>query len=132
MNDPANVHFVKLIPGLASNWREMKAYRNWIYVVTEAYMMSPSGIQPGLQIIRMTDPENPVLAATYNVNFNRSHTVSVDTTNAILICNGTNFTGPGSPNPSQTATGMRILSIANPEAPVELSWWPGGTVPPTS
>ena len=124
VTDPANVHFVKLIPGLASNWREMKAYRNWIYVVTEAYMMSPSGIQPGLQIIRMTDPENPVLAATYGINFNRSHTVAVDTSRAILICNGTNYYDTAAQ--TTTVTGMRILSLANPESPVEIAAWPLG------
>ena len=25
--------------------------------------------------------------------------------------------------------GMRILSLANPENPVELTWWPGGAIP---
>src|SRR6185436_6906935 len=84
-----------------------------------------------LQIIRMTDPESPVLAATYNTNFNRSHTVSVDTTRGLLVCNGTN-------NISGNATGMRILALNNPgigatpETPVELSWWPGGAIPVSS
>jgi len=46
------------------------------------------GITPGVQIISMVDPENPVLVATYGTNSNRSHTVQVDTSRAILICNG--------------------------------------------
>jgi len=118
VTDPAAPYRVGLIPGPPSLWREMKSYRNWIYVVTEG-----SGAGYGLQIIRMTDPESPVLAATYTGGgFIRSHTVSVDTARALLICNGTN-------NLSGQATGMRILSLANPEAPSLLGWWPGGAIP---
>ncbi|HTO90633.1 MAG TPA: choice-of-anchor B family protein [Candidatus Sulfotelmatobacter sp.] len=117
VTDPVHAYRVAYIPGPVSTWREAKSYRNWVYITTEG-----SGIGQGLQIVRMSDPEHPVLAATYTTNFIRSHTVAIDTTRAILICNGTtNAQGQG--------TGMRVLSIANPEAPVELSWWPGGTVP---
>lgn len=115
--DPSAPYRVALIPGPFSIWREMKSYRNWIYIVTEG-----TGTGQGLQIVRMTDPEHPVLAATYATNFVRSHTVAIDTTRALLICNGTN-------NVLGYGTGMRVLSIANPEAPVELGWWPGGTIP---
>ena len=116
VSDPASPHQVGFIAGLPSKWREMKQYRNWIYVVTEGY-----GTGEGLQIIRMTDPENPVLAATYAVGFARSHTVSVDTARAILICNGTRYNAGLGAYPS---SGMRILSIANPEAPAPLAVWP--------
>lgn len=118
-----SVYQVGWIPGKSSLWREMKSYRNWIYVVTEAF--NPNGtdglIPIGVQIIRMTDPEHPVLAATYAGTFNRSHTVSVDTTRALLICNGTNLFTPPS---GQQYRGMRILSLASPEAPVEVGHWP--------
>ena len=122
VTDPANPHPVGLIPGPGSVWREMKSYRNWLYVVSEG-----RGAGEGLQIIRMTDPEHPVLAATYTTSFLSSHTVSIDTTRGILICNGTN--GP------LGATGMRILALNNsgigatPETPVEIAWWPGGPIP---
>ncbi|MEO5617583.1 MAG: choice-of-anchor B family protein [Candidatus Eisenbacteria bacterium] len=117
VTNPAAPYRVGLIAGPPSLWREMKSYRNWIYVVTEG-----TSAGAGVQIIRMTNPEAPVLAATYTTNFIRSHSVAVDTARALLICNGTN-------NTSGQATGMRILSIANPEAPVQLSWWPGGSLP---
>ena len=113
VTDPTNPHAVGYIPGPPSQWREMKSYRNWIYVVTEG-TQAPN---VGLQIIRMTDPEAPVLVGTYTTNFIRSHTVSVDTSRALLICNGTRVA-------NGLAGGMRILSIANPEAPVELAVWP--------
>jgi choice-of-anchor B domain-containing protein len=121
VTDPVNSYPVGFVNGPYSAWREMKSYRNWIYVVTE----SPNAPNPGLQIIRMTDPEHPQLVGTYLTNFQTSHTVSVDTSRAILICNGTR-TWSGQ---SGYAMGMRILSIANPEAPVEIGWWPGGTTP---
>src|SRR5206468_6565028 len=85
---------------------------------------APGAPAAGLQIIRMTNPEAPVLAATYTTNFIRSHTVSVDTTRGLLFCNGTTS--------ATSLTGMRILALndaslgATPEAPVEVGTWPGG------
>jgi len=123
VTDPSHPHLAGFIPGPQSTWREIKSYRNWIYVVTEGL-----GTGEGLQIIRMTNPESPVLAATYATNFVRSHTVAVDTTRGILICNGTR-------NASGLSAGMRILALNNPgigatpENPVEIAWWPGGAIP---
>jgi choice-of-anchor B domain-containing protein len=119
VTNPDNAYFVGFIPGRTSTWREMKQYRDWMYVVTEA---SPGATGPaaGVQIIRMTNPESPVLVATYATNFQTSHTVAVDTTRAILICNGTRAWSGG----SGFARGMRFLSLANPEAPVEIGTWP--------
>lgn len=121
VTNPATTYQVGFIAGPTSLWREMKSYRNWLYIVTEG-----GGTGQGLQIVRMTNPEAPVLAATYTGSFIRSHTVSVDTSRAILICNGTR-------NASGLATGLRVLSLANPEAPVEIGVWPpGGAVPVSS
>src|SRR5438552_2425807 len=117
ISTPPAAHSVGFIPGPISNWREMKAYRDWLYVVTEGL-----GAGQGLQIIRMTDPEHPALAATYATQFVRSHTISVDTARALLYCNGTH-------DALGRSSGMRILSLAQPEAPSQLSWWPGGTLP---
>jgi choice-of-anchor B domain-containing protein len=105
VTNPSTPYEVAFIPGLASQWREMKQYRTWMYISTEAQ-------GGGIQIVRMTDPENPVLASTYVTNFNRAHTVTMDSTRALLIANGTRF--------NAGATGMRILSLANPEAPAEV------------
>jgi choice-of-anchor B domain-containing protein len=108
ITNPSAAYEVAFIPGLTSIWREMKQYRTWIYISTEA-------IGGGIQIVRMTDPENPVLVSTYTGAFNRAHTVSVDTTRALLVCNGTRLTNGH--------TGMRILSLASPESPVELGYY---------
>src|SRR4029434_3939442 len=116
VTDPDNVYQVGFIPGPKSQWREMKSYRNWIYVVTEG----TGSMAQGIQIIRMTNPESPVLVGTYQTpDFVRSHTVSVDTSRALLICNGTRAE-------NGLQAGMRFLSLANPEAPVEIAAWPGG------
>ena len=122
VTNPGNAYRVGFIPGPNSPWREMKSYRNWIYVVSEG-----GGTGEGLQIIRMTDPEHPALAATYTANFHLAHTVSVDTARALLVCNGTRLNLGGGNGYSQS--GMRILSIANPEAPVERSYWPAIALP---
>jgi choice-of-anchor B domain-containing protein len=114
VTDPVNSYRVGFIPGVASIWREVKSYRNWIYVVTEAGGVGPG---PGMQIINMTNPEVPVLTGSYTATFVTAHTVAVDTARAILICNGTR-------DALGSAAGMRILSLANPEVPVEIGHWP--------
>jgi choice-of-anchor B domain-containing protein len=104
------------ILGPVSQYREMKQYRDWIYIVTEGTTAGR-----GVQVVRMTDPEHPVLVNTVATDFLRSHTVSVDTTRALLFCNGTwTATGQGA---------MRILSLASPENPVEIGRWPTGPFP---
>jgi choice-of-anchor B domain-containing protein len=109
---------VAFILGPNSVWREMKQYRSWIYIVTEGTW----GNTRGLQIVRMTDPDHPVLAATYTApNYVAAHTVSVDTTRALLYLNGTRSQSAPDVFPFQ---GMQILSLAQPEAPVLLSTWP--------
>ena len=120
VTNPYAIYRVALIPGPESPWREMKSYRNWIYIVTEGF-----GTGTGLQIVRMTNPEAPVLATTYTASFVTAHTIAIDTTRALLICNGTRSN-------SGQATGMRILTIQNPEAPFPVGWWPGGALPVSS
>ncbi len=110
ITDPSSPYRVGFIPGGLSLWREMKQYRTWIYVSTEA----PSG----LQIVNMANPDQPVLATTYNLTFNQAHTVTIDTARALLFANGTRL---DSANPNDR--GMRILSLANPQNPVEVGFY---------
>lgn len=120
VTDGSNVRLVGFVPGPNSIYREAKSYRTWIYIVTEG---GTSG--RGLQIVRMTDPDKPVLAATWTASFVRSHTVEVDTARARLVCSGT-WTATGN------QAGMRILSLADPEAPVDIGHWPPGSWMPDS
>lgn len=108
--DPRNPVEVDFIGGPPSDWREMKQYRNWVYVCSEG-----AGTGRGIQIISMEDPENPRLVKTYRTGFDTAHTVSIDTTRAILYCNGTSI-------------GMVALALqpqagaanASPTSPVEI------------
>jgi choice-of-anchor B domain-containing protein len=125
VTDPVNSYRVGFIPGPGPcTWREMKSYRNWIYLVSEC-----RGANEGLQIIRMTNPESPVLAGTYAGQFVTSHTVAVDTSRALLVCNGTRrqISG-GTPNQLESS-GMFVLSLADPEAPAVVSRWPSTPIP---
>ncbi|HET7225279.1 MAG TPA: choice-of-anchor B family protein [Candidatus Eisenbacteria bacterium] len=116
---PESPYLVGFVPGPPSIWREMKQYRSWIYVESEGL-----GTGRGLQVIRMTDPEHPVLATTYtSADFMSAHTVTIDTTRAILVCNGSRLDEGGGIVPYE---GMRVFSLANPEAPVEIGVWPPG------
>jgi len=108
ITNPASPYEVAFIPGLPSVWREMKQYRNWVYISTEA-------TGGGIQIVRMTNPESPALVKTYTTNFNHAHTVAVDTSRALLILNGTRM--------DAIQTGMRVLSLVDPENPVEVGMY---------
>jgi choice-of-anchor B domain-containing protein len=105
ITNPSAPYEVAFIPGLGSQWREMKQFQNYVYITTEA-------TGGGVQIVRMLDPEHPVLVKTYTGTFNHEHTVSVDSTRSLLILNGTRLDG--------IQTGMRVLSLTDPENPVEI------------
>lgn len=113
VTDPTNTYRVGFIAGVTSDWREMKSYRNWIYVGTEGN--GPAGVQ----IISMVNPEAPVLAGSYATTIRRVHTVAVDTSRALLFLNGTS-------DNVGTARGMHILSLATPTAPTFVGRWPAG------
>jgi hypothetical protein len=60
------------IPGPTSQWREMKTWDHYAYVVTENL-----GINQGMQIIDLaTSP--PTLVVAYEGVFNRAHTITID------------------------------------------------------
>ena len=105
VTNPAASYEVAFIPGLPSQWREMKQYRTYVYVATEA-------TGGGIQIIDMADPEAPGLLGVYTTGINHEHTLQVDSTRALLFCNGTRL--------NVTPTGMRILSLADPVNPVDV------------
>ena len=107
LTDPANPVEVSFISGPPSDWREMKQYRNWVYVCSEG-----AGTGRGIQVISMENPDDPRLVKTYKTGFDTAHTVTIDTTRAILYCNGTSI-------------GMVALSLANPESPSELGVFSG-------
>lgn len=90
-------------PGGNSAWKDIKTYRNYAYVVNE--------LEGGLQIINLAQlPVTATLAATYT-GFPTSHNIYIDTARALLYAEGT------------SSQPVRILSLANPTSPVQVSFF---------
>ncbi len=87
-------------------WREIKAYSNYCYAVSEC-----TGTNDGLQVINMsTLPDSVHLEGTFAVNGSTartSHTISVDSVAGFLYCEGN----------STPATSIYIHNISNPATP---------------
>jgi len=103
VTDPSNLREIAFIPGSTSDWRELKTYQHYAYVVNET--------GGGMQIIDLSNlPNSATLAATYN-GFATAHTLWIDQTTGILYAEG-NMTEP-----------VRVLSLANPTSPVQISFF---------
>lgn len=81
--DPQAPYTTGYVPGPGSLWRDVKAWGNYAYVVTEG--------GGGIQIIDLNDPENPFLVKTWKQNdFTNAHNIAIDEgTGMIYVC-GTN------------------------------------------
>ena len=91
ITDIGNVHQVAFIPGPASEWREMKTYRQYAYVVSEA--------GGGTQIIDLSGlPDSARLVRSFNFtgsggNTSRSHTITIS--DGFMYLNGCGAWSPG-------------------------------------
>ena len=80
--DPLAPYEVAWFPGTFCTWRDLKTYNEFLYVVNDC-----SG---GVDVVDMTDPENPVFVNTFGANhMNHAHNVAIDTDAGILYCTGT-------------------------------------------
>lgn len=80
--DPRNPVQRAFFPGADTPYRDARSYRNYVYVV--------SGGDPGMQIIDMSDPDQPVLVQTWGTNlWGDCHNVSIDKQTGILYACGT-------------------------------------------
>jgi choice-of-anchor B domain-containing protein len=110
VTDPRNPRNVGLIAGPNNLWREVKTYRDHVYVTTEA--------QHGLDIISLANPDKPRKVRTWNETFNRAHTVWIDQARGLAFVNGTHL--------GNTDTGLRVLDLAkDPGNPTEVGFFPG-------
>jgi choice-of-anchor B domain-containing protein len=110
VSNPRSPRNIGVIPGPASLWREVKTFRDHIYVTTEAVH--------GLDIISMANPDKPRKVRTWNQTFNRSHTIWIDQARGLAFVNGTRM--------NSTDTGLRVLSLAaDPGNPTEVGFFPG-------
>ena len=108
ITDNANMKQVAFIAGPASQWREMKTFRQYAYVVTEASAAT------GVQIINLSQlPVTASLVRTFNytnggLNTAKSHTITI--TDGYMYLNGCANWSPG---------GMLIFDLRNdPTNPV--------------
>ena len=104
VTDRKNPYETGFLPGPTSTWRDVKTYSTYAYVTNET--------GSGLAIIDLTDPENPVALPRYN-GFSSAHNLYIDTATARAYIAGSNL----------IAGGVRILSLANPTAPVQVGSW---------
>ena len=94
---PASPRNVGLISGPASSWREVRTYRQYAYVTTEA--------RPhGLDIVDLSVPDRPVKVRTWDATFSSAHSIWIDVDKGLAFVNG-------SRNAAGAASGMRVLSL---------------------
>jgi choice-of-anchor B domain-containing protein len=105
VTDPAAARVVALIPGEHSPWREVKTYRHWAYVATEA--------KTGMDIVDLSDPDAPVKVRTWSETFTSAHTLWIDHEQGLLYANG-------------TSNGLRVLDLEpDPENPRDVGGFDG-------
>ncbi len=108
VSDPARPRAVALVPGAASEWREVKTFRDYAYVTTEA--------RTGLDIVSLRDPDHPRKVQTWNRTFMSAHTLWIDAARGLLFANGAD---------GRTG-GMHVLDVGtNPEDPEEVGAFHG-------
>lgn len=107
ITDTANIHEVDFVTGISSQWREMKTYSHYAYVVSEAD-------NSRLQIIDLQYlPDSVRFVSTFTFStYSRTHSISQS--GPYLYLNGSNL----------SSGGVIVLDLtANPEAPVVRGSW---------
>jgi len=100
VTDPGRPRNIAFIDGAPSGWREVKTYRDYVYVTTEA--------RTGLDIIDMSNPDRPLKVQTWNKTFDSAHSLWIDEARGLLFANG-------------TRSGMHVLDLkANPRDPSDV------------
>jgi hypothetical protein len=103
---------VAFLPSLHAKARDIVVYRSW------GYASSPA-LGSGIQIIRLADPEHPVVAATFDRFFDACAALVLDEARALLFVVNATFQGG--------SRGIFVLSIADPEAPVVVGQYEGAS-----
>jgi len=117
VTDPRRPLNVGLVPGAASQWREVKTYGSYAYVTTEA--------RTGMDIVDLRVPEHPHRVHTWNETFSSAHTLWIDADRGLLFANGT--APPASPEAGGAGqNGMRVLRLEpDPASPREVGAFQG-------
>jgi choice-of-anchor B domain-containing protein len=106
VTNPANIIPLAEFAGNGNTiWREFKKYKNRVYEVCD-------GCAEGLMIFDVSNPQNITRTYFSNALFNKSHTITCDTTSGRLYMNGTDV----------ISSGIMVLDIsANPDAPTVIA-----------
>lgn len=100
VTDASTPRVVALIGGEHSRWREVRTYRHWAYVTTEA--------KTGLDIVSLEDPDHPTRVRTWSDSFTSAHSLWIDAERGLLFANG-------------TSNGLRVLDLEpDPESPRDV------------
>lgn len=94
---------IGFVPSNTSTWKDIKTYRNYAYVVTEA--------NSGLQVIDLSYVPDSVHLVTTYTGFSSSHNINIDTANAMLYAEGSG------------AQPVIAISLADPINPVQVSFF---------
>lgn len=107
VTDSANIVEVGFIPGTTNNWREMKVFSNYAYVVSEA-------TNSKIQIINLANlPASVNLVGTSNMA-SHSSTHSISQNGPYLYLHGCN---------SSFGQGVTVVDLTNPTSPVKRGGW---------
>lgn len=104
VTNPRRPRIIRFVEGPENVIREVKTYRQYLYVTSEAR-------EHGLDIIDMGDPDKPIKVKTWQGDFVTAHTLWIDAPRGLLYANGAypKMGGGG---------GMYVLDIeTNPREP---------------
>jgi len=105
ITDPERPRNAGIVQGPDNQWREVKTYRGYAYVTTEARV--------GMDIVDLRDPDHPRKVQTWNRTFDSAHSLWIDEARGLLYAHG-------------TQSGMHVLDVAgNPEDPSEVGVFNG-------
>lgn len=107
ITDSANIHEVDFVTGVTSQWREMKTYSHYAYIVSE-------GTNSRLQIVDLQYlPDSVHLVKTWNyTGYTKTH--SIQQSGHYLYLNGGNSAANG---------GVTAVNVIDPENPVKMGQW---------
>ena len=103
ITNPGNAQVVATLPGNNSLWRDIKTYGTYMYAVSEG--------GGGIQVFNLANIDLGQVQTLSSAGSGSSHNVAIDTESGFLYRTGA------------SNDGLKIYSLANPAAPVEVGQW---------
>src|SRR5215510_10630280 len=109
ISDPVNPIYLGKLPThtVSSSWRELKAYKNYAFIVSEA---SGHGMQifDLTQLRSVTNPPVTFAETAHYAGFSNSHTITLDEETGFAFAAGSNT----------CSGGLHMIDVNNPTSPV--------------